>query len=464
MQPIAPSPANSDDTELESLLDELASRIPDYQSFFTLDELRGRHRSLRAEHSDLVRIQTLGESRGGEPIELISIGDGPKAALIVAGVHANEAVGSLTVEFLLAELTRNPRLLRALGYTWHFINPIDPDGMRLNEPWFNGPVEPAAYFHDFFRPALARQPDYTFPLTAGPFSFKDSPPENLAFRQAIDLVKPDFQYTLHNAEHGGAFFLTSRPFAALEHKLAAIPPRFGVLVDNHGEPFSGLAKRGKGVFAIPRPLDMVHELVGAGVNPREVWPAGASSTDHAEQYGTFSFTAEVPYWVAPSASDEHPSGLTMRDMAQAYVGWLNAGTPLLERWRERIESPDIDATEPIHALREQLDTQRSQLRRLGAALAANRIEAEPLTAGDAILYRAALHLITLRPFALLARVARSVPGALPAAAGQEAWSFLVGEVEKIRASAGFQPVPRKATVAVQAISGLIAASMIAHQR
>ena len=57
-------------------LPRLLERVPDYREFFTLEELRGRIRTLCREFPGLARLETVGESSEGRPIELQTIGHG----------------------------------------------------------------------------------------------------------------------------------------------------------------------------------------------------------------------------------------------------------------------------------------------------------------------------------------------------------------------------------------------------
>ena len=50
-----------------------------------------------SEESAHVQLELVGKSRMGQPLWLASIGHGPRHVLVIAGAHANEAVGSHTI-------------------------------------------------------------------------------------------------------------------------------------------------------------------------------------------------------------------------------------------------------------------------------------------------------------------------------------------------------------------------------
>jgi hypothetical protein len=132
--------------------------IPDFQNYRTLAETRSRMAALQAAHPKLIRRREIGRSRYGEPIELVTLAGGRRSALVIAGVHANEQVGGLTVDYLLTRLVEDAALRARLDTTWHFVNPIDPDGMRLNEGWFRDFRSLGNVMRNYYRPAFMFSP------------------------------------------------------------------------------------------------------------------------------------------------------------------------------------------------------------------------------------------------------------------------------------------------------------------
>jgi len=283
----------------------------------TLAEMEAHSDALVRSAPDLVEVRLLGESRAGRPIRLLSIGEGPRAALIVGTPHPNEPVGCATIERFIEVLLKKPGLRERLGYRWHFIKAIDPDGVALNEGWFKGPRTPGRYLASFYRPAFRMQPEYTFPLEATGYRFDAPTPENRCWQKALELTRPQLQCSLHNADIGGAFFLTSRNVPALTRALARLPASVGVGVNTAGEPFAEIAPIGPGVFEFPDLRAMVQAVAARGLPVADYWNAGSSSAQFAsERYGTFSMTCEVPLWEASDVRARAGSGCQGRSLVE----------------------------------------------------------------------------------------------------------------------------------------------------
>ncbi|MCR4401132.1 MAG: M14 family zinc carboxypeptidase, partial [Syntrophomonadaceae bacterium] len=146
-----------------NLLERTLAAIPDYRTFFTVDELDLSTRRLAAEYPGLVELTTAGLSRDGHPILQLRIGSGRRRALLFGCPHPNEPIGAMMLEYLSRRLCEDPDLLRELDYTWYIIKCVDVDGTRLNEGWFKGPFTPLHYAMHFYRPAMHQQMEWTFP-------------------------------------------------------------------------------------------------------------------------------------------------------------------------------------------------------------------------------------------------------------------------------------------------------------
>src|SRR5215510_1359686 len=96
---------------------EILQAVPDYQEFLTPEELRQSSVRLVEEFPQIARLQVIGTSTDGRPIELLTIGNGPRAALFLGAPHPNEPIGTLTLEFLSRLLCERQDLREQLGYT-----------------------------------------------------------------------------------------------------------------------------------------------------------------------------------------------------------------------------------------------------------------------------------------------------------------------------------------------------------
>jgi hypothetical protein len=93
-----------------------------------VEELEAERMVEAAQLRGLAKITRLGSSAGGRLIDMISVGEGRRAALIVGAPHANEPIGCLTIQRLLKRLGSDPHLRDHSGYRWHLIPAIDNDG------------------------------------------------------------------------------------------------------------------------------------------------------------------------------------------------------------------------------------------------------------------------------------------------------------------------------------------------
>ncbi|HQO13316.1 MAG TPA: hypothetical protein PK741_09565, partial [Petrotogaceae bacterium] len=60
------------------LFEELIAKVPDYKSFYTVDEFNERSLALAQKYPDKVKIHMGGYSRKNEPIYILEIGKGSK--------------------------------------------------------------------------------------------------------------------------------------------------------------------------------------------------------------------------------------------------------------------------------------------------------------------------------------------------------------------------------------------------
>lgn len=426
-----------------------AAGMPGFVGLRTLQDRRDR---LLARFPGLFDRQTVGQSRTGRPIELVTLAGGARSALVVAGIHANEPTGCLAADLLMHELAENGGLRRRLDTTWRFINPVDPDGFVLNEGWFGSAPSLSNYFRHFYRPAFTRQPDYTFPLKVGSHEFSERPPENLAFQAALDVARPNLLFPLHNCDFGGAFFVLSRSLPPFEARLRALAGELGAPVSALGEPFAELAALSRGVFEAPRPHEMIRRAFEHGiVDPQSVWPAGGSSMEYADRFGALSVTVETPVWVARRLPSTR---WTVGQIVDEQLAQLQATLPLMEAWTPAINASERPS-ELVWSCAEYLATQRRQIARLPELKAA--ASEEQLSAGDTESLRIQLTLFGLRGPATLLRLL-AAPTRQPNPRARQALESVIGS--GLAAVAGIAPLEathRPNMIALQALACLEAA-------
>jgi hypothetical protein len=309
-----------------------------------------------------------------------------------------------------------------------------------------------------FRPALVRQPEYTFPLQVGALSFMDSPPENIAWRKALALTRPALQYTQHNADYGGAFFLTSAANPDFERQLQALPSRFGVALSRVGEPMAEVAPRSEGVFALPLPTQWLNARKGASADElRSIWSAGDSSTSYARRYNTFSLSAEVPMWDDARVANHEPSDVTVGSALREFKQWNAEAMQLICRWQPKLTTRSRES-ELAYSLNEFAQAAAGRQAHLEQLLASGKLDGARLSIADGAIYRTTLRLSVLRPISYLTQLADA--DSTIASAAEQGRAFLSEQVAAMRAEAEWRLVSLRSAVAIQVAAGLLAAQAI----
>ena len=301
----------------EAEVARLLGRVPDFREFSTLDELAASSCRLVADFPGLARLETVGTSAEGRPIDLLSIGRGRRSALLVGVPHPNEPIGTLTLEFLCRLFCEDDRLREALDTTLHVVKVADPDGLVLNEGWFKGAFSPARYVLEYYRPPHREQVEWSFPVAYKTLRFTTPSPETAALMRVMERVRPDFFYSLHNAAFCGVYFYVSDERPALFRALHALVAREGLPL-HRGEPevpyLRTLAPATYALFGIQDTYEYLATTLGE--DPAPVIGAGTSSDDWLRGVSAaFSLVCELPYYTAPGLDDTTPSGRTRREVA-----------------------------------------------------------------------------------------------------------------------------------------------------
>ena len=73
-------------------ISQTLSKVPNYTSFYTVDELAAEGARLAAEYPSIITRTSIGSSRNGEPLWCLKLGTGDKNALCFACPHPNEPI------------------------------------------------------------------------------------------------------------------------------------------------------------------------------------------------------------------------------------------------------------------------------------------------------------------------------------------------------------------------------------
>jgi hypothetical protein len=88
-----PTNTATPDNSLPDALAPLLENIPDWQKFFTVDQIRAEANKLVKEKPGAVELMELGKSTQGEPIICLKVGDGKYNALIHGFPNSEEPYG-----------------------------------------------------------------------------------------------------------------------------------------------------------------------------------------------------------------------------------------------------------------------------------------------------------------------------------------------------------------------------------
>jgi hypothetical protein len=295
-------------------IDERLSRVPAFTEFHGTDELYAHALRVVALNAGLCSLEYVGESKSGEKIPMVKVGDGPVSILLFASPHPNEPIGAMMAYFLLDELVKCPDMRE--GRTWHIVPCIDPDGTRRNEGWFKGPYTLKNYAREFYRPRGDDQAEWTFPIEYKTFTFDKPIPETRALMRAIDIARPSVMYSLHNSGFGGAYYYISRPLEAAYADFHRLPTERGLPL-SLGEPESPYCKElHPAIYATNLASDAYDyfEKFASG-DPAQYMFGGGSSRDYAEKVSKpFTLITEVPYFKTARTGDTRPVGKKRGDV------------------------------------------------------------------------------------------------------------------------------------------------------
>jgi hypothetical protein len=301
-------------------IEEILLSVPDYKSFYTVNEMNARCAALAEMHPDAVRVYSIGTSRQGDAITCMQLGHGKKNAVCFACPHPNEPIGAMTTLTLAGILAENPTLLDELDTTWYLIPCIDPDATRLNEGWFKGPFNIENYARGFYRPAGSEQVEWTFPIDYHGRRFDKPIPETRALMNLIERTKPRFVYSLHNSAFGGAYWYVSKDIPALNPLLENAAERQSIALHlGEAEAFYSVKYSGAvfSMLSLKRCYDVIDGKAGRQPEPQEL-TCGTCSHDFIEEVcDCLTLMAELPYFNDPKIADTSPSDMTRAEAIRA---------------------------------------------------------------------------------------------------------------------------------------------------
>jgi hypothetical protein len=187
-------------------------------------------------------LLTIGKSRENRPLYGLRIGRGTKHVSLIAGAHADEPVGPVTLLQLCRWLTASKHAEEMLeAFTFYVCPHVNPDGAHRNSSWTS---RTGLTIDEYLKGSMREEPgddmEFGFPSEHG----HALRPEN---RAVADFLRPWGPYVFHASLHGmaiaeGAWFLINREnveaTAALRRDLASAAAALDLPLhdwDRHGE-------------------------------------------------------------------------------------------------------------------------------------------------------------------------------------------------------------------------------------
>jgi murein tripeptide amidase MpaA len=206
-----------------------------------------------------VRHEELGVTLDGQPIDYLTLGDGPKQVWFYARQHPGESMAEWFMEGLLEKLTdSSDAAVQALRQkaTFHLVPNMNPDGSRRGHLRTN--AAGVNLNREWHAPSLEKSP------------------EVLCVRAKMDETGVDFAMDVHGDEAIPANFLAG---------YEGIPS----WTDQHGEKFYEYARR-LDATTPEFQLDLGYEKSAPGNANLSM-----STNQLAERYGAVSMTLEMPF-------------------------------------------------------------------------------------------------------------------------------------------------------------------------
>ena len=212
------------------LLESHLGAVEGFQQFLTVDQTHAYVQALHRSSGGVTRLEEIGTSRAGQPLQMLTVGSGSRQAIVIGMPHPNEPVGTLAALRLAELLVRDTSLRERLGMAWNIVPIADPDGARLNEGWFAGPIDRKTYAAHLHRPPFAEQFEWTFHRSDLEQPGLVALPESSAVMDVIDTLRPELLLSMHNSESGGLY-------AYVTDTVPDLAPAFGAIRRLTGMPF-----------------------------------------------------------------------------------------------------------------------------------------------------------------------------------------------------------------------------------
>ncbi|MEU3829577.1 M14 family zinc carboxypeptidase [Streptomyces sp. NPDC029080] len=296
----------------------------------TVAEVTDAARRLVTRFPGACRLRRIGTSRAGRPILMLSVGHGPRHALVVSRPHPDEPVGGATALALAERVAHGDRLSATTDLslvTWDIILCLDPDGAALSEGIEAATAGPDHtlddYYRTAYRPVAAEQPEWA-PIEGRQL------PESRALLDVIEELRPFVQCSLHNVEAGGSWVQLTRALPGLATPFRSSAEEVDIPVQHGTYDALYWENPSPGIHVLPPP-DSTARLASGSEN------IGLSTWCAPSRYGGVTAIVEVPMWATDTADDvsPHPDpARVLSDLAGLVRDDGHRVTALLDRARD----------------------------------------------------------------------------------------------------------------------------------
>ncbi|WP_316529522.1 M14 family zinc carboxypeptidase [Kitasatospora brasiliensis] len=312
----------------------------------TLTELTDTAHQLAHRRPDRCRVRTIGTSRAGRPLTLLTVGHGPHHILVVSGAHADEfAARAATADLAHHALTTpHPDL------TWHFLLCLDPDGAHLAEASRHARTL-SAYYDHYYRPAADEQPEWAPAIGI-------DLPESRTLLDLIDELRPTLQFSLHSTDIGGTFLQATDDPTPLTAPFTRSAAHHGIPVEAGNYDTFHLHESAPGLYLMtPHHIDHQESSTGM-LTPTAHTDGGRAGTWFApRRHGGHSVLIEVPAFTSTRLGDTRPAEAAPHHLRTHADRLRRRGahlTALLDAARPHLPTPDTPllraARTPLTAL------------------------------------------------------------------------------------------------------------------
>lgn len=313
------------------------ANVPDPEHFLTGQQLQDFAQRLAEEYPDAVTLTEIGKSPSGQPINVLSVGDGDKTVVGYGYVHPNEPIGATGLAILAEGLAKGDPELDALNARFHMVFCANPDMADWNEDWINQPIDMDQFVRGSFRPTVGNsEVDFSFPMPRwesadgdvalehqagyqhtdadGNVVLEAPRSESVALADLIAAAKPDLVVSMHNFHTGGAYtFLGRKPSDELADALSAVPVACGIPRQLGEKVDSGRRWRRSApdVFQEPTLEEQARSIRKIdGFEPGQTWLGHASASQFMEVVAPDAqfIIPEAPHFSHPDFGDTSPLG------------------------------------------------------------------------------------------------------------------------------------------------------------